>query len=105
MSRNEIILGASPSSWSSSAWSSSLVVPRRNPDFPGNRVGLFTLVAVLLVAAMLGTVELFGAEDEEGGAEAAAEAEGGGRGRPAARKAAEARTVAEGAPRGTAAAG
>jgi mono/diheme cytochrome c family protein len=44
----------------------SLVVPRRNPEFPGRRVGLFVLAAALLVALMLGTVEVFGAEEEEG---------------------------------------
>jgi mono/diheme cytochrome c family protein len=51
---------------------SSFYFPRRNPDFPGNRLGLFVLVtAVLFVATMAGVV--FFATEEEGahGAEAA----------------------------------
>jgi len=44
----------------------SMVIPRRRPEFPGRRVGLFAFVAVLLVAAMLTAVEIFGVEEEEG---------------------------------------
>ena len=43
----------------------AMVVPRRNPDFPGKRLGLFFGVCIVLVAAMLVSVELFGSEDEE----------------------------------------
>jgi mono/diheme cytochrome c family protein len=51
---------------------SSFYFPRRNPDFPGNRLGLFILVtSVLFVATMLGV--FYFAVEEEGahGAEAA----------------------------------
>jgi mono/diheme cytochrome c family protein len=42
----------------------ALVVPRRNPDFPGRR-GLvpFILVTVILTIAMLGAVEVFAKEE------------------------------------------
>ena len=44
--------------------------PRRNPDFPGNRLGLFVLVtAVLFVGTMAGVV--FFAKEEEHAGEAA----------------------------------
>ena len=41
-------------------------MPRYRPEFPGRRTGLFALVALLLVACMLGAVEVFGAEEEHG---------------------------------------
>ena len=48
----------------------ALVIPRRNPDFPGRR-GLvpFLLVTVILTIAMLGAVEVFAKEEEHGAAE------------------------------------
>ena len=43
----------------------SFVFPRRNPDFPGNRVGLFVAVSlVFFVATMVGVVVF--AKEEEG---------------------------------------
>jgi mono/diheme cytochrome c family protein len=75
MSRNEIILGVVALVLVGFSLFVSLVVPRRRPDFPGERIALFTAVAILLVVAMLGTVELFGAE-EEGEGEVAAETQG-----------------------------
>jgi mono/diheme cytochrome c family protein len=49
----------------------ALVIPRRNPDFPGRR-GLvpFILVTVILTIAMLGAVEVFAKEEEHAAAEA-----------------------------------
>jgi mono/diheme cytochrome c family protein len=44
---------------------SSFVLPRRNPDFPGERLGLYVTVAVLLFVAMLGAVIVFAKESEE----------------------------------------
>jgi mono/diheme cytochrome c family protein len=75
VSRNDVILGVVALVLVGFSLVVALVLPRRRPDFPGNRVGLFTLLAVALVAAMLTSVEVFGAEDhaEEGDA---AEAEG-----------------------------
>jgi cytochrome c553 len=44
---------------------SSFVLPRRNPDFPGERVGLYIAVAALLFVAMLAAVVVFAKEEEE----------------------------------------
>ncbi len=64
MSTNEIILGVAALVLVGFSLVVALVIPRRNPNFPGDRVGLFALVAVLLVAGMLATVEVFGGEEE-----------------------------------------
>jgi len=45
---------------------SSFVLPRRDPDFPGNRLGLFVAVTVLLFVGVIGAMIAFGAESEEG---------------------------------------
>jgi cytochrome c553 len=49
----------------------SFYFPRRNPDFPGNRLGLFVLVTAILFLATMAGVVVF-AKEEEGahGAEA-----------------------------------
>jgi cytochrome c553 len=39
--------------------------PRRNPDFPGNRLGLFILVTAALFVATMAGVVVFAKEDEE----------------------------------------
>ena len=39
--------------------------PRRNPDFPGNRLGLFVLVAALLFVGTMAGVIFFAKEEEE----------------------------------------
>jgi mono/diheme cytochrome c family protein len=44
---------------------SAFYFPRRNPDFPGNRLGLFILVAVVLFAGTMVGVVVFAAEEEE----------------------------------------
>jgi cytochrome c553 len=75
MSRNEIILGVVALVLVGFSLIVSLVVPRRRPDFPAGRMGLFAAVAALLVVAMLATVELWG-EEEESEAEPAAETQG-----------------------------
>ena len=49
---------------------SSFYFPRRNPNFPGNRLGLFIGVTVLLFAVTMAGVWVFAAEEEEHGAEA-----------------------------------
>ena len=41
---------------------SSLVLPRRNPDFPGKHLGLFIVVCVLFFLAMVAAVIVFGRE-------------------------------------------
>ena len=56
----------------------SLVIPRRDAGFPGRNLKVFTLVSILLVVAMLASVEVFGAEHEgEEGGEAAETGTGG----------------------------
>ena len=48
----------------------ALLIPRYRPDFPGRKgVGLFVVVTLLLMVAMIGAVVVFASEDE--GAEAA----------------------------------
>jgi cytochrome c553 len=50
---------------------SSFYFPRRNPNFPGDRLGLFVLVTVVLFAGTIGGVIFFAKEEEEAhGAEA-----------------------------------
>ena len=71
MSRNELILGAFALVLVVFSLFVSMVVPRRNPGFPGNRLGLFAVVAVALVIAMLAAVEVWGAEEEHAETEGA----------------------------------
>ena len=66
MTRNEIILGVVALVLVSFSLVVSIVIPRRNPSFPGRNVRAFVLVAALLVIAMLAAVEVFGAEHESG---------------------------------------
>ena len=52
---------------------SAFYFPRRNPDFPGDRLGLFVLVTVVLFVGTIAGVVVFAAEEEEEhGAEAVA---------------------------------
>jgi cytochrome c553 len=51
---------------------SAFYFPRRNPDFPGDRLGLFTLVTVVLFIGTIAGVVVFASEEEEHGVEAAA---------------------------------
>jgi cytochrome c6 len=44
---------------------SSFVLPRRDPDYPGKRLGAFIAVTVLLFVALIGAMVAFGAESEE----------------------------------------
>ena len=45
---------------------SSFYFPRRNPDFPGNRLGAFVAVAALLFVLTMAGVVVFASEEEEG---------------------------------------
>jgi hypothetical protein len=47
------------------ALASSFLLPRRWPDYPGERRGLFIFVTIVLTIAMLAAVEVFAVEDEE----------------------------------------
>ena len=53
---------------------SSFVLPRRDPDFPGKKWrNVYVIVSVCLFLAMMGTVLVFGKEDEEAHAEETAQ--------------------------------
>jgi mono/diheme cytochrome c family protein len=43
---------------------SALVLPRRNPNFPGRHVGWFAVVSLLFFVAMISAVLVFGKEKE-----------------------------------------
>jgi mono/diheme cytochrome c family protein len=60
VSRNDVILGIAALVLVGFALVVSLVLPRRNPDFPGRHVGALVLVAALLIIAMLTAVEVLG---------------------------------------------
>ena len=51
---------------------SAFYFPRRNPDFPGERVGLFAFIALILFVGTLAGVIFFAREEEEPGGEAVA---------------------------------
>ncbi|HEY7198337.1 MAG TPA: c-type cytochrome [Gaiellaceae bacterium] len=57
---NDLILGIMAAVLVGFALVVSLVIPRRYPNFPGRRIGLFVTVAVLLVIGMLVAVEALG---------------------------------------------
>jgi mono/diheme cytochrome c family protein len=65
VTRNEIILGVFALVLVVFSLVVSLVIPRRDPGFPGRNLRLFVVVTVLLVAGMLAAVEVFGAEHRE----------------------------------------
>ena len=56
---------------------SSFYFPRRNPNFPGNRLGVFVAVTVLLFAVTMAGVFIFAAEEEAEGHAAETHAETG----------------------------
>ena len=60
MSRNDVILGIAALVLVGFALLVSLVLPRRDPNFPGRHTGALLLVAALLIIAMLTAVEVFG---------------------------------------------
>lgn len=78
MSRNDVILGAAALVLVVFSLVVSLVIPRRDAGFPGRNLKVFTLVSILLVVAMLASVEVFGAEHEGEEGEEAAQTETGG---------------------------
>ncbi len=65
MTRNEIILGLVVLVLVVYSLVVSLVVPRRNPSFPGKRLGLFLGVTAVLVAGTLAAVQVIGGEEAE----------------------------------------
>lgn len=78
MDRNQIILAVVAAVLIVFSLTVAIVVPRRNPDFPGRKLGAFFLVSLVLVAGMLTTVVVFGEDDaEEVAAHGAESGEGG----------------------------
>ncbi len=81
MSRNDVILGVAAAILIVFSLVVSIVIPRRDPGFPGRNIGVFTAVAISLVVIVLATVEIAGesheAEEPEGGESVPAETDGG----------------------------
>jgi cytochrome c553 len=82
VSRNDVILGVAAAVLVVFSLVVSIVIPRRDPGFPGKNIGIFTAVAIGLVVIVLATVEIVGeaheAEGSEGGGESVpAETDGG----------------------------
>jgi mono/diheme cytochrome c family protein len=73
VSRNDVIIGVAALVLVVFSLVVSIVIPRRDPGFPGRRMGVFTAVAVALVVIMLASVELFGEVHEAEGAEESGE--------------------------------
>jgi cytochrome c551 len=85
VSRNDVILGVAAFVLVVFSLVVSIVIPRRDPGFPGRNIGVFTAVAITLVVVVLATVEIVGDEHEaeggeEGGESVATETTGGGGG-------------------------
>jgi mono/diheme cytochrome c family protein len=66
VSRNDIILGVAAAALVVFSLVVALVVPRRNPGFPGRNLRLFALVSALLVVGMLAAVEVLGESHQFG---------------------------------------
>jgi cytochrome c553 len=71
MTTNEIILAVVAAVLIVFSLTVALVIPKRNPEFPGKRMGLFFAVAATLVAGMLIAVEVVSGEEETDEAEPA----------------------------------
>jgi uncharacterized cupredoxin-like copper-binding protein len=64
---HKIGLGLSGTAFILFALTSAVVIPRLRPDFPGRRLGVFVLVAVLFFIGMIAAVAVFGAEKKKAG--------------------------------------
>ena len=67
--QNKILLGGMALIFIVFSLVSSFVMPRRDPNFPGEKRNLFIGVTAVLFVAMLLAVELFAVEEEEPGGE------------------------------------
>ena len=65
--QNKILLGGIALIFIVFALLSSFVLPRRDPEFPGDRRGLFYVATAVLFVGMLLAVEFFAVEEEEPG--------------------------------------
>jgi mono/diheme cytochrome c family protein len=77
MSRNDVILGVFAAALVIFSLVVALVVPKRNPGFPGRHLGFFIVVCALFIVAMLAAVEVLG-ESHDFGAHRETAAETGG---------------------------
>jgi mono/diheme cytochrome c family protein len=74
VSRNDVILAVFTAVLVGFSLVVALVIPRRNPGFPGRQLRFFVVLSTLLIAGMLGAVEVLGeshdfaAHGETGGA-------------------------------------
>jgi sulfite dehydrogenase len=64
-SEGKLALGVLAGAFIVFALLSSFVLPRRNPDFPGKRLGLYIVVAFLFFAGTMAGVIFFAREEEE----------------------------------------
>jgi cytochrome c553 len=84
VSRNDVIIGLAAFVLVVFSLVVSIVIPRRDPGFPGRNIGVFVAVAAALVVVVLGSVEIFGESHESeahgGGESTAGETTGGGGG-------------------------
>jgi mono/diheme cytochrome c family protein len=60
VSRNDVILGVFTAVLVGFSLVVALVIPRRNPGFPGRQLRFFVVLSTLLIAGMLGAVEVLG---------------------------------------------
>lgn len=67
--QNKLLLGGMAAIFIGFALVSSFLLPRRNPTFPGQRLGLFLTLTVALFVGQMLAVEFFAVEEEEGGHE------------------------------------
>lgn len=70
---HQIGLGVTAAVFIAFALASSFLFPKFRPQYPGHGLPAFIVVAFVFFFAMLGAVEVFGAEEKEGGEEAVAE--------------------------------
>jgi mono/diheme cytochrome c family protein len=63
---HEIAIAVMGAIFISFALISSFVLPRRNPNFPNRHVGLYVVGTLVLFAAMLTTILVFGVEEDAG---------------------------------------
>ena len=76
MTTNEIILAVVAAVLVVFSLTVALVIPKRNPEFPGNRLGLYIAVAALFFIGTMAGVIFFAREEEEAHGAEAAETQG-----------------------------
>ncbi len=69
----KIVLAVAAGAFILFAIASSFLLPRRDPDYPGKRLGAFVALTLVLFVALIGAMVVFAAESEEEHAGADAE--------------------------------